>query len=121
MCRLSNGKLASGSKDKTIRIWNINSQICEKTFKGNESKVVSIIQLSDQSLLSACSDGTVNMWDVELGHKLFVLNKKKINAITFIEISDEIIFSSSKESIDIWKIRKNRKNNVVDNEFRLFC
>ena len=41
--------------------------------------------------------------------------------ITFIEISDEIIFSSSKESIDIWKIRKNRKNNVVDNEFRLFC
>ena len=121
MCRLSNGKLASGSKDKTIRIWNINSQICEKTFKGNESKVVSIIQLSDQSLLSACSDGTINMWDVELGHKLFVLNKKKINAITFIEISDEIIFSSSKESIDIWKIRKNRKNNVVDNEFRLFC
>lgn len=121
MCLLSNGKLASGSKDKTIRIWNINSQVCEITLKGNESKVVSIIQLSDQSLLSACSDGAINMWDAEFGHKLCVLNKTKINAITFIKISDEIFFSSSKESIDIWKIKKNRKNNIIDNEFRLFC
>ena len=118
---LSNGKLASGSKDKTIKIWNVEQQICEKTFKGNEDKVVNLTQLKDGTLLSSCSDGSINMWEVEIGHKLFVLNRKRISAIAFIQMDDEIVFSSSKESIDIWKIKSNKKAGIADIDFRLFC
>ena len=83
--------------------------------------MVNLAQLKDGTLLSSCSDGSINMWDVEIGHKLFVLNRKRISAIAFIQMDDEIVFSSSKESIDIWKVKSNKKAGISDIDFRLFC
>ena len=117
---LPNGKLLSGSKDKTIRVWDIKEQICEKVLKGSNGKIISLTQLIDGSVISSCSDGSINMWDIDFGHKLNVLNSQAVSAIIFIQLNDNLIFSSSKESIDIWKIKKSKRIGLVDNEFRLF-
>ena len=60
------------------------------------------------------------MWDIEMGHKLNVLNSQSVSAIIFIQLNDNFIFSSSKESIDIWKIKTSKRIGLVENEFRLF-
>ena len=117
---LPNGKLLSGSKDKTIRVWDIKEQICEKVLKGSNGKIVNLAQLFDGSVISSCSDGSINMWDIEMGHKLNVLNSQSVSAIIFIQLNDNFIFSSSKESIDIWKIKTAKRIGLVENEFRLF-
>lgn len=117
---LSNEILLSGSKDKTIRVWNVKTQICEKILKGSNGKIISLTQLLDGSIISSCSDGSINMWDIEMGHRLNVLNSQTVSAIIFIQLNDNLIFSSSKESIDIWKIKSNKRNGLLDNDFRLF-
>lgn len=44
---LVGGRLASGSKDKTIRLWNVNSSVCEREFDGYVSCAPALVILED--------------------------------------------------------------------------
>ena len=46
-CLLPDGRLASVSIDKTIKIWNLKIQQCEVTLKGHENWICSLCVLSD--------------------------------------------------------------------------
>ena len=119
--RLNNGKVATGSKDKTIRIWDISSQEVEKTLKGSNDRVNKLVQFKDGILLSVCGNGSINMWDLETGTKLLVLNKNRLPMLTFMQLSDEIVISSTKERMYIWSVITGKCNNSIDYNFRLFC
>jgi WD40 repeat protein len=119
--RLNNGKVATGSKDKTIRIWDISSQEVEKTLIGSNDRVNKLIQFKDGTLFSVCGNGSINMWDVESGTKLLVLNKNRLPMLTFMQLSDEIIISSTKERMYIWNVITGKCNNSIYYNFKLFC
>ena len=60
--QLQNGNLISGSDDKTIKIWDLNTKICIATLSGHDSLVWALCQLQDGRLISSSYDGTLKIW-----------------------------------------------------------
>jgi WD40 repeat protein len=59
--------LASGSVDKTIRIWDLGSQETVKILEGHEGSVTGLATISSRFLASASEDQTIKLWDLESG------------------------------------------------------
>jgi WD40 repeat protein len=66
--------LASGSNDKTLRLWDGASGQCLRRFEGHETWVFFIEWSPDgQTLASPSFDGTVKLWDAATGDCLHTL------------------------------------------------
>ena len=61
---LSNGKLASGSRDSQVCLWNIEDGELLECLNDHTAGVLSLSKLSDGKLLSSSADKTINIWHV---------------------------------------------------------
>jgi WD40 repeat protein len=59
---LSEGTLASGSEDCTVRVWDTESGACLFTLEGHTSYAKCLAVLSDGTLVSGSFDGTLRVW-----------------------------------------------------------
>jgi WD40 repeat protein len=67
--------LASGSDDKTVKIWDRASGDCLQTLEGHSSRVSSVVFSADgQHLASGSGDDTVKIWDRASGDCLQTLH-----------------------------------------------
>ncbi|KAK4058853.1 hypothetical protein OIO90_000299 [Microbotryomycetes sp. JL221] len=59
---------ATGSRDKSIRLWDVQSGQCLKTLTGHDNWIRALVfHPSGKSLLSASDDKTIRIWDLETG------------------------------------------------------
>ncbi|EED11823.1 WD repeat-containing protein, putative [Talaromyces stipitatus ATCC 10500] len=66
--------LASGSDDKTVKLWNIKTGSELQTLRGHSSSVHSVGFSPDgQTLASGSSDDTIKLWNVKTGSELQTL------------------------------------------------
>ncbi|EIN13890.1 U3 small nucleolar RNA-associated protein [Punctularia strigosozonata HHB-11173 SS5] len=57
--------LATGSGDKTVRLWSLEDFSCVKTFEGHTNSVLRVDFLNaGMQMVSAASDGLVKIWNV---------------------------------------------------------
>lgn len=62
---------ASGSEDKTIKIWDLENGVCLATLKGHREKVTAIAITADgKQILSAGDDGHLFFWDSHSREKI---------------------------------------------------
>ena len=73
-CRFApDGKtLVSASKDKTVKIWDVESGTCKTTLEGHSDSVrcVHFNPTNPSQLVSGSDDKTIRLWDVESGKEL---------------------------------------------------
>ncbi|MCF2151706.1 serine/threonine protein kinase [Desmonostoc muscorum LEGE 12446] len=63
--------LASGSNDKTIKVWNLNSRKEVRTFTGHATQVNSVaISPDGQTLVSCGYDKKIKIWNVNNGEEI---------------------------------------------------
>ncbi|KAI0363630.1 U3 small nucleolar RNA-associated protein [Pilatotrama ljubarskyi] len=57
--------LATGSGDKTVKLWNLEDFTCVKTFEGHTNSVLRVDFLNaGMQMVSSASDGLVKLWNV---------------------------------------------------------
>ena len=79
-------RLASGSYDSTIRIWDTASGRCLQTLKGHSDRVQSVAFSPDsQRLVSGSYDDTIRIWDTASGRCLQTLrgHNGSANSVAF--------------------------------------
>jgi WD40 repeat protein len=98
---LSMGKIATGSYDKTIKIWNLNykNAECERTIN-EEGKVLCLLEFENGMLLSGTNKNNINLYNLNnnlnnnkiftfKGHELWVNCLVKLNNIYFASCSND--------------------------------
>jgi serine/threonine protein kinase len=79
-------KIASGSDDRTIKIWSLNRRKQLRTLKGHTSWVYSVAFSPDsQTLISGSKDKTVKIWNLKTGQELRSLtgHSSYVNSVAF--------------------------------------
>jgi WD40 repeat protein len=71
--------VASGSEDKKIKIWDVRSGRCLKTFHGHTNNVWNVSFNHEGTLVASCSDDqTVRIWDIRSGQSKHILQEDSI-------------------------------------------
>ena len=63
LLELLDGRIASGSMDWTVKIWDVKNKICVQTLYGQKSSILSLAQLNDGKLISGCADRSIYIWN----------------------------------------------------------
>ncbi|KZP33863.1 WD40 repeat-like protein [Athelia psychrophila] len=59
--------LASGSEDRLVRVWDLETKSLLHTLHGHRGQVYDLVYSTDgKFLLSACGDRTIRVWDVSI-------------------------------------------------------
>ncbi|ETO19108.1 hypothetical protein RFI_18131, partial [Reticulomyxa filosa] len=120
--------ICSGSDDKTIRIWDIETNKRHIVFKGHENMVRSIKYGPNglvNTILSGSMDKSIRLWDIRSGKQIQVFNGHKSYVYTveyspfevdnneFCGILNTICSGSTDNTIRFWDIRLNKKELYV--------
>ena len=62
LIELLDGRIASGSSDWSIKIWDVKNKICVQTLIG-QNVILSLAQLNDGRLISGCADKSIYLWN----------------------------------------------------------
>ena len=67
------GEAVSGSRDKTIKLWDLATGKEQATLKGHKDKVYSVAFSPDgKTLASGSQDSLIELWDANTGKELAV-------------------------------------------------
>ena len=115
LIELASGKIASGSYDNTIKIWDLDTGKQENIIK-ESGRVFCLLEFEENKLLCGISDNCINLWDINseddncqfsfTGHKLWVNSLVKLNNNYFTSASND-------SKIKIWDYNNRKCLNTL--------
>jgi WD40 repeat protein len=106
LCFSSDGKfLATGSLDKTAKLWDVVTGKEIRTFFGHTGPVTSVALSSDgKFLLTGSKDSTAILWDVYSGKQIKTItgHQGKINAVAISADKKYLLTGSSDKTAKLW-------------------
>lgn len=120
--QLPDEKLITGSKDKTIRLWDIsgNTFRCYQILDDHkEGGIYSLCELTGRRFASGSDDKTIRIWEEEKGKFkcVQVLNDHKSRVRALVQTNSGLLLSGGDKIIIIYKLMENnifKKLNKID-------
>ncbi|KAM0342239.1 hypothetical protein ACHAPU_009644 [Fusarium lateritium] len=109
------GVVLTGSGDKTIKLWNLSSYTCVRTFEGHSNSVLKVAWLNmptnqEQSkkrvhFTSAGGDGLVKVWDANSGDTECTLDnhEDRVWVVAVHPENNTIVSGSGDSTVTFWK------------------
>ncbi len=103
---LGDGRLASGSSDKSIKLWDVQTGKCVQTLQGHSDDVTALTLLGDGRLASGSGDNSIKLWDVQTGQCVQTLQGHSycVNALTLLG-DGRLASGSNDKSIKLWDVQ----------------
>ena len=99
-------KLITGSEDKTIKIWDLETGKCLKTLNNHAKEVISILMIPNNKFISGSDDRTFKVWDLNSYECLKTIeNRTGIYSLCLIS-DNQIACGDRHGSIHIWNFDK---------------
>ena len=99
--------LASGSEDKTVRLWRVSDGALLRTLEGHTAGVLSVGFSPDgQTLASGSYDGTVRLWRVSDGTLLRTLEGHTtwVRSVAFSPDGQTLASGSGDQTVRLWRV-----------------
>jgi WD40 repeat protein len=101
------GTLASGSRDKTIRLWDATTDQHKATLTGHTDRVNSVAYSVDGNMLaSGSADGTIRLWDTRTGqHKATLTGHTDcVDSVVFLPDGRTLASGSWDGTVLLWEL-----------------
>ncbi len=101
-------KLASGSSDYTIKLWDVETGNEIRTLTGHTKEVNSVaFSPKDTTLASGSSDYTIKLWDVKTGNEIHTLtgHTDKVNSVVFSPNGTTLASGSWDNTVKLWDVK----------------
>lgn len=106
LIQLNDSRLASGSDDQQIRLWDTITNECQGLLIGHTDTTRCLVQLNDGQLASGSYDNTIKIWDLNSNKCKTTLNGHSSLVISLIQLFDgRLASSSSDETIKLWDLK----------------
>ncbi|KAG0167641.1 U3 small nucleolar RNA-associated protein 13 [Apophysomyces sp. BC1034] len=119
ICIAPNDKyFATGSQDKTAKIWNVDTGSLVGTCKGHKRGIWCVrFSPVDQVLATSSSDKTVRMWSLKdfTCLKTFEGHTNSVLRVDFLTAGLQLLSSGSDGLVKLWTIKTNECVNTFDN------
>ncbi|MDZ7957862.1 MAG: WD40 repeat domain-containing protein [Aulosira sp. DedQUE10] len=103
----ANGKLLiSGSRDRTIKIWQLETGELISTLRGHTDEVCTITLSPDEQIIaSGSADKTIKLWHLATGELLstFTGHTDTVTAVEFTASGEMLVSGSLDKTIKIWQ------------------
>jgi hypothetical protein len=102
---LADGRLASGSLDRTIRLWDLKTGQETTRLEDRDGLVTSLIALSGDRLASGCFDKSIKLWNLASGAEAARLEGHRFPAWALALLPDGRLASGSfDKTIRLWDV-----------------
>jgi WD40 repeat protein len=106
-------KLITGSRDTTIKVWDLQSGECLQTLEGHSNRISALEFTPDQKrLVSGAEDKTLKVWDLGTGKCLTTLygHGGAVGAIALTSSGKHVISASDDATVKVWDLTKHYPN-----------
>ena len=100
--------IASGSADKTIRIWNAQTAAPVRILSGHEEQVLSVSYSPDGTrIASGSDDNTIRIWNAQTGALVMILSghERRVLSVSHSPDGTRIASASDDKTIRIWNAK----------------
>ncbi|MBW4593345.1 MAG: serine/threonine protein kinase [Brasilonema angustatum HA4187-MV1] len=113
--------LASGSDDKTIKLWNFNRRKEIRTLKGHKGIIYCVaISRNGQTLVSGSQDNTIKVWNLKTGQEIRTLKGHSglINSVAISPDGEKIASGSYDNTIKVWNSKTGQEIRTLTGHTR---
>lgn len=94
-------KIVTGSRDRTIKFWDIRTGQCYYTLTGHDASVL-CLHYDDELLVTGSSDTTAIVWDMKTGAQRFRLRAHSVGVLDVCADDKRIVTCSKDSTIVVW-------------------
>ncbi len=101
------GRIVSGSKDRTLRVWDVESGVCLRTLEGHSGDVLSLDLTPDgRCAVSGSEDHTLRVWDMESGVCLRILKGHSwgVSCVSVAPDGRRALSGSRDKTLRVWDV-----------------
>ncbi|BAZ00951.1 protein kinase [Tolypothrix tenuis PCC 7101] len=109
--------LASGSDDKTIKLWNLKTGKQIRTLTGHSHWVFSVaISPDGKTLASGSIDDTIKLWNLETGEQIRTLtgHSGDVNSVAISPDGKTLVSGSINGTIELWNLETGEQIRTLD-------